>query len=355
MSLWRHAADLVATMLLLALSVAPACPAIYVDCDNISGQEEGTWEHPFRLISSGMAAAAFGDTVLVMPGTYAEEIWVDMHNPSEMNRTAVVMKDGVSLVALAGADSTTIHGLSMEAVVYFDSCGPQTVLRDFTLTGSGTGWGLRRSVLCWQSSPTIEGNAMPAPYSGVYATDGSTPILLRNCVERGIAFVSGSGGSVVENTIDGGVWINCYSEPCLPLLVEDNEIYSSSARWEDAGVTVSWGTSGDVLIVNNTIRDKKVGALLCFGELQGNRFLNNGVNVKLQSYCVPRGDILAEMNWWGTAVPEEIAAKIVDCMDDPALPGCVDYVPWCMDENCTQSPVEARTWSSIKRMYAPGD
>lgn len=341
------------TTLLLALSVPPACAAIFVDCDNASGLEDGTWEHPFRLISSGMAMASYGDTVLVLPGVYLEQINVDMHDPLGMNRACVVMKDGVALVAYAGPDSTTIMGFSTQAAVFFDSCGPSTGLSGFTIVGDGYGWGVMMSVMCWQSSPSILGNVILRPYASIYSYCSSSPTVSGNSVQGGVGFLTGSGGLVKENAIDGTVGIDCYSAPCLPLLVEGNLIYSSSARYEDAGIDVRGATSGDVLVVNNTIRDKEVGALLCFGELRGNRFLNNQVNVKLRRYCVFRSDIIAEMNWWGTTVPEEIQAKIIDCADDPELPGCVDYEPWCMDEGCTQSPVQTMTWSSIKRMYVP--
>jgi len=300
-----------------------------------------------------MNVASFADTVFVLPGLYGEQIPVDMHDPDGMNRAAVIMRDGVALIAYAGADSTTIEGCGTEAAVYFDSCGPQTLLRGFTIIGACTGWGLRQSVLCWSSSPVIDRNVMRPPYSGVYAIYYSSPTVSGNAIERHVWLAYGSGGCVVGNTIDGTVGIDCLSVPCAPLLIQDNVIYSSRGRYEDSGVHVPYGTSGDVLVVNNTIRDKEVGALLCFGQLAGNRFLNNLVNVKLERYCDPRSDVLAEMNWWGTTVPEEIEAKIVDCVDDPELPGCVDYEPWCMDEACTQSPVQTLTWSSIKRMYVP--
>ena len=58
----------IALATLLALLVWPARAAIVVDGDNASGVEDGTWEHPFRLISSGMNVASFGDTVFVLPG-----------------------------------------------------------------------------------------------------------------------------------------------------------------------------------------------------------------------------------------------------------------------------------------------
>ena len=333
-------AFLIAGALPLAASVPSICAVVYVDCDNVSGQEDGTPEHPFRLISSGMAAATFGDTVLVMPGTYS---------------LPVDMKDGVCLLGAEGPDSTVIHTVGSMAAVYFESCGPATTLSGFTIFRAGIVWDWAVAIWCEGSSPDIVGNVTLPPEGQIYCTTGSNPKVCQNTVgSPGVAFARGSGGVVSGNLIEGCVGIEAISVPCLPLLVEDNEICGDSRPWDDAGIRVEWVTSGDIQIVNNTIRDKEVGALLCFGELRGNRFLNNDLNVKVKQYCETRREIMAEMNWWGTTDPGEVAAKILDCVDDPAIPGCVDYEPWCMDPGCTQSPVEARSWGSIKSLYAPG-
>lgn len=271
---------------------------IHVDGDNASGIEDGTTEYPFQLISSGMDAASFGDTVLVMPGTYAENIIVDMHDPDGMNRAAVIMKDGVSLVSQTGPDSTLISACGTEAGVYLDSCGGTTLVRGFAIEAWGYGWGLRVSILCWESSPVITGCTLLPGYSGVYCTRGSEPMIEDNTiVGGGIAFVRGSGGTVRGNILDGRIVVNSYAEPAVPVLIECNDIFSDARRWEDYGIDVQWATEGDVRVIGNAIRNKEVGALLCYGELSGNRFIDNIVNIEARMYCEPRSDILAEMNW----------------------------------------------------------
>lgn len=336
----------------------PATAAIYVDCDNTSGIEDGTWEHPYQLISSGMTAAVAGDTVLAMPGTYSEYIAVDMHDPGGMNRAAVVMKDGVTLASFAGPDSTVIHGAATEAAVYMDSCGEGTALAGFTITTSGIGWGPRLAVLCRSSSASILDNVLMPDYPDIYCLRNSLVLVKGNTLAffppttASIVFTTGSGGAVVENVIGGKICIDSYSEPSLPLLVESNYIFSETSRpWEDSGVEVMWGTEGDVQIINNTFEGKEVGAKICYGELHGNRFIDCGINVRVLQYCVPRAVINAEANWWGTIDPSEIATKIVDCEDDPEVDGCVDFEPWCLDEDCTETPAPARSWGSIKALY----
>jgi len=338
----------------MALPEAILASTVYVDCDNGSGIEDGSPEHPFQLISSGMDAASYGDTVLVMPGTYSENIMVYMHDPDGMNRAAVIMKDGVSLASQAGPDSTLISAVGTEAGVYFDSCGAGTLLRGFAIETSGFGWGLRKSVVCWGSSPIIVENVLLPLYSGIYCRSQSCPLMEANTIVDGaLTFTSGSGGAAVGNLIDGRIGVNSYTEPALPVLIEGNDIFSDMRSREDYGIDVRWATEGDVRIIGNTIRNKEVGALLCYGELSGNRFIDNTVNIEARMYCEPRSDILAKMNWWGTTDPAEIEAKIIDCHDDDAIPGCVDYEPWCLDEECTQSPVLPLSWGRVKSLYRP--
>ena len=49
---------------------------IYVDDDNTTGPWDGTQEHPFQFIQDGINAADDGDTILVLDGTYPEDITI---------------------------------------------------------------------------------------------------------------------------------------------------------------------------------------------------------------------------------------------------------------------------------------
>jgi hypothetical protein len=59
----------------------------------------------------------------------------------------------------------------------------------------------------------------------------------------------------------------------------------------------------------------------------------------------------ATMNWWGTTDPQEIAAGIFDCNDDPEVPTCVLFDPWCTDPDCGVTAVTPTTWGAIKSLY----
>ena len=360
---YRHAMVLtrVAVVAVLCLTAPGShCRActLYVDDDAAPGSGDGSVEYPFTLISEGMDASVFSDTVAVLPGVYSEDFYVDMHDVTGMNSAAVIMKDGVVLRSTSGVDSTTIEGLGVEAAVYFDGCGSETALIGFTIFTDYMGWGLRTSVLCYDSSPLIESNVMLEWLDGIYCRQQSSPVIRGNKVGNGgIAFTSGSGGTVVGNEVEGGISFCSSETPSLPLTLESNTIGVLSGRPNNSrptsGIFVARGGPGEVTILDNTIQGKDIGATLCRGTLHGNRFQSNTVNIEVGvlAYCSPWEDIDAEANWWGTTDPLEIDAKIIDCYDDPSLESCVDFDPWCLDEACTQTAVGELSWSAIKALY----
>ncbi len=81
---------------------------------------DGSWEQPFRAIQEGTAAAAYGDGIAVLPGTY---------------QGPVVIPAGVHLYATESYTNTTIT--SSGAPGFVVRCGGDDVtLDDFTITGA---------------------------------------------------------------------------------------------------------------------------------------------------------------------------------------------------------------------------
>jgi hypothetical protein len=330
------------------------CRTVYVDDVVLPGEGDGSSPNPFGLISEAMGASSTGDTIAVRPGLYSEFIGVDMHDSMGMNTTSVVMKDGVTLRSTAGPDSTTILGVGCEAVVYFDGSGDGTALVGFSLRSEGYGWGLRAGVVCYSAQPTIHGNVMVnAGEAAIYCREQSAPTISENCIGNvPISMVSGSGGFISGNTVAGRIGVHSTAENSLPVLIEGNVIGSQDRRpWEDIGVSVSSLGPGEVLVYDNTIQGKDVGAELCRGVLWHNRFINNTVNLRARDYCDVWEDIQATENWWGTADSLEVSQLIVDCHDDANLEPCVTFEPWCIDETCTTTIVREETWTSLKALY----
>jgi hypothetical protein len=238
-------------------------------------------------IQAGLDAAGYGDTVLVMPGTYVENLsW-----PA---------RDGIRLYSADGPAATVIDGGGNGRVVDIAGTGIReaTELRGFTVTGgrsfgsSGTGAGIRVS----NANPVITGNIIRGNENvtdsgntsgrnhggGLYisnSTAGRATEVRFNVIDSnrqadgawnygaGI-YVTGAGGALIwQNVIRGNV--------------HESE-FNASNRGHGAGVYVDGGALLFAnLIVGNSNRTNAWnygGGVACNGtraELYGNTIVGN--------------------------------------------------------------------------------
>ena len=192
-------------------------------------------------IQGGIGIAAHGDTVLVHPGTYVENI-------DFVGKAIVVL-------SACGPDSTVIDGNQAGSVVTFVSGeGSDSVIEGFTITnGSGTyfdgyweyGGG---GIYCSGSGPTIQYNRI----EGNAATNGG-----------GIAAILSSHAVITHNLIfgnsantapdrkggGGGIVAGWSSNP----QVSHNEIYDNYSNMAGGGMVFGFDCNPEVR--DNTIRD----------------------------------------------------------------------------------------------------
>ncbi|MFH2056313.1 MAG: right-handed parallel beta-helix repeat-containing protein [bacterium] len=203
----RH---LIAVLTLLAS--APLCLAatIHVPADQ-------------PTIQAGIDAAIDGDTVLVHPGTYVENIYFE----------------GKRILVLGryGADSTTIQAADSELpAVSLDLGEPKgTTLSGFTITGCETA-----AVRCEYSSPTITQNIVTG---NTNFGPGGTGISL-----------SATNGSLIEGNIIHGNWTEEFGAAIIAEAGIDDSICHNVIH-DNGGVSDiqinGWPT--DVKVFNNTI------------------------------------------------------------------------------------------------------
>ncbi|MCG3126375.1 MAG: hypothetical protein CHACPFDD_01210 [Phycisphaerae bacterium] len=195
---------------LLALtSTAAAAGVWYVD-DNAPNDpgpfdnsisdplEDGSATHPFDEIQEALDAASAGDSVLVLGGTYWENV----------NFNGV----DLTLMSVSGPAVTTINGNALGPCVTFNSGETRAALLEgFTLT-NGLGEPIASArigggVRCLLSSPTIRGNVFSgnlASYGGGMDTERGNPLIERNVFQNneaedshlGPLHLTGDGGGI---------------------------------------------------------------------------------------------------------------------------------------------------------------
>jgi len=89
---------------------------IYVDDDNVAGPWNGTEEHPYQNITSGLEHALDNDTVFVQNGTYYEHVVVDKSISliGDRSSTTIIDGEGTGSVIYAISDDVTIMGFTVQ-------------------------------------------------------------------------------------------------------------------------------------------------------------------------------------------------------------------------------------------------
>ncbi len=137
---WRVVSALVVTV--LSVTVGSAAGSVLVVDDDADPATCGGNAARFATIGAALAAASSGDTILVCPGAYAEQVTVktdDVILQAQSARAAIIRAPaGAAVVRVDGATNVT--------------------LRDFTISGSGGG-GCRSGVRVERGGSVIlEGN-----------------------------------------------------------------------------------------------------------------------------------------------------------------------------------------------------
>lgn len=210
---------------LLALFLALIVPStvlsdtIYVDITNVVGPWDGTQQYPFQTIQEGIDVAIALDTVLVLPGTYYENI-------DYLGKSITVTSD-------SGPYGTVINGDQSGSVVSFvNGEDADAVIDGFTITnGSGT---------------YVDGSPPLYNGSGIYCFQ-SSPTIINNLITDNVSTADGMGGGI------------CCRDHAMPL-IKNNTIVSNLIRSIETADYLYGGGGGiccmlnsDATITENTI------------------------------------------------------------------------------------------------------
>jgi hypothetical protein len=207
-------------------------------------------------IQAGINAASNGDTVLVAPGTYAENI--------NFNGKAI------TVASSNGASVTTIAISSGVGVTFTHSETHSSVLKGFTIKGGTNTYG----IVIGYSSPTILNNVI----TGNHACDGAgisvtwaSPVIKGNTIAgnfhdscsgggggAGIAVVGPGNTQIIGNVISGNDGGNGSSGGGITLFgagstfIVNNIIINNTIQTSGGGIGIE-GCCSDAIIVQNLI------------------------------------------------------------------------------------------------------
>lgn len=224
----------------------------------------------YPTIQGAINAAVDGDTVIVRPGTYVENI--------DFVGKAITVKSE------HGPGVTTIDGNQKGSVVWFSSGeGVDSVLDGFALTkGSGADlWPPRTfggGICCEKASPTIKNNTISgnsASIGGGIYCEYASPTVTRNIIAGNNAWKVGGGIGFYDSSpvITGNIISG------NDTTVNGGAIYCDNSSSTLTNNTVAWNTAdhgggihcfnSSPTITNNTVFGNKgasySGGLCCFG------------------------------------------------------------------------------------------
>jgi predicted outer membrane repeat protein len=232
----------------------------------------------YSSIQEGIEKAVDGDTILVAPGTYHENI--DFLGKKVVLASRFILKGDTTIISKTILDGGRPDNKDSASVVRFvageDS---SSVIIGFTIqNGSGTlildtrGYG-GGGILCLSSSPKIiqnliRNNTAYAYGGGIYCQEGSPQIVQNQIISNNTSYFGGgifcnkASPRIEENVLQynsakygRGGGIHCYSDTAL---IKRNLILNNSCYVEGGGVCCE--SSSVATIVNNTlVMNKAVG------------------------------------------------------------------------------------------------
>ncbi len=181
---------------------------IYVDVNSLSSLENGSLENPYKTIAAGVAAAANGDIIVVVPGIYYEQ-------EISINKSLTMNGNGAVIIGNGSGSIFGVHSSAYDATI-----------KNFTITNCE-----------W----------------GIFIYDGSVSIInntIYNHSNSGVAMFSDA--IIMNNIIGNAVFGIAYYSGTLENYY--NNVYNNLENWNDCSPGTG-SISQDPLFINETVNN----------------------------------------------------------------------------------------------------
>jgi len=238
---------------------------IFVDDDNVYGPWDGTPEHPYQNITSGLEHALVNDTIFVHNGTYYETIYVnksislvgeDKHGTiidgnftghvvsitaDNVNVTSFTIRNpgqdipvywGASVNASNCNISNNIITNALQGIRLWNSSN--TTIASNQILGNGPGSSGSGVKLVFSSGNTITNNNVSSMVAGIFVVHSDDNTLKANEVHLnwyGIRLQCSSNNTVVTNNISKnvqGIYIVSYDLPAINNIIYHNNFVNNT-------------------------------------------------------------------------------------------------------------------------------
>ncbi len=311
----------------------------------------------FTSVQAALNAATPGQSLVVYPGTYTENI---------------TLTAGVAIYGY-GADWTTLQGTGAGPTVKAEGggIGPSTVISGFRITSGSSSGGMSAqtsgvAAYINKASPSIrnnviEGNTATAG-GGIYVDNGD-PIISNNTIQSNNAnsgggiYVNSGNPTISNNTLQdnnanvgGGIYIGGGSST-----ISNNTIQGNNSNANGGGIYIG---GGNPIVSNNVIQGNSAlaGGGIYVDEAANPSIHSNTLcdNTEFNLYKNGDGILDAPGNWWGANTPVSGTDYNAYVNPDPVIKASMEAVSQDSGGSVS-STVKILRWATVTVTLRSGD
>jgi len=241
------------SLLVIITSGVPVTSADIITVNDDGGSD-------YILIQAAVDNANTGDTVIVYPGTYTENVNVNK---------------GLTIISESGNPDDTVVQAANPKDHIFDVTANNVTIKGFSLKSAGGTREDAKAGIHLQTAQDciISNNILADNLVGIFVESSSNNVLVDNTATSnelyGIRLQSSSNNSLISNEVS-------YNGFGISLISSNNNELSNNTANSNNNYGISLFQSGNISLINNTASNKNYGICLCLSD--NNELGNNTAN-----------------------------------------------------------------------------